>query len=311
MANIKQQKKRIKRAEKQRETNTRYRSTIKTLFKGLEAAEGDDAATRARDLEKLVDRAASRGALHANTAARKKSRVQRILAGTSSKASSHCVCRTCAADVLVPPDWSSPPTIRCSAPQSQKSVDVISCRLRRFTDGVCEMDSTCPRKRWVEDAHPEVRDLHRDLATLKTWCTPPTQAACLLDGVDQPSPFEEPTSHRSDRRHPGGTAAIGQAQFLDHPFGILAGGEPGFRMESKPIPGVRAGSCVGCTTRHAENVGSQSSFAPRTDYAVRLTPLASQVRYKTPPTVAAQVIAVTMHDAERHGYPMCHEEGAA
>lgn len=84
LANIKQQKKRIKRAEKQRETNTRYRSTIKTLFKGLEAAEGDDAATRARDLEKLVDRAPSRGALHANTAARKKSRVQRILAGKSS-----------------------------------------------------------------------------------------------------------------------------------------------------------------------------------------------------------------------------------
>jgi len=173
------------------------------------------------------------------------------------------------------------------------------------------MDSTCPRKRWAEDAHPEVRDLHRDLATLKTWCTPPTQAACLLDGVDQPSPFEEPTSHRSDRRHPGGAAAIGQAQFLDHPFGILTSSEPGFRMESKPIPGVRAGSCTGCTTRHAENVGSQSSFAPRTDHAVRLTPLASQVRYKTPPTVAAQVIAVTMHDAERHGYPMGHEEGAA
>ncbi len=84
LANIKQQKKRIKRAEKQRETNTRYRSTIKTLFKGLEAADGDEAATRARDLEKLVDRAAARGALHANTAARKKSRVQRILAGKSS-----------------------------------------------------------------------------------------------------------------------------------------------------------------------------------------------------------------------------------
>lgn len=80
MANIKQQKKRIKRSEKQRETNLRYRSTIKTLFKGLETAEGDDVATRARDLEKLVDRAAARGALHANTAARRKGRIARIVA---------------------------------------------------------------------------------------------------------------------------------------------------------------------------------------------------------------------------------------
>jgi len=80
LANIKQQKKRIKRAQKQHETNVRYRSTIRTLLKGLETAEGDDQATRARELTRLVDRAAARGAMHANTAARKKSRIQRILA---------------------------------------------------------------------------------------------------------------------------------------------------------------------------------------------------------------------------------------
>lgn len=81
MANIKQQKKRIKRAEKQHDANVRYRSTIKTLLKGLESAEStEDAAARARDLEKLVDRAAARGAIHANNAARKKGRIQRILA---------------------------------------------------------------------------------------------------------------------------------------------------------------------------------------------------------------------------------------
>lgn len=81
MANIKQQKKRIRRAEKQRVANLRYRSTIKTLFKGLEAAESaDDAAARAKDLEKLIDRAASKGALHANNAARKKGRIARFLA---------------------------------------------------------------------------------------------------------------------------------------------------------------------------------------------------------------------------------------
>ena len=81
MANIKQQKKRIRRAEKQHDSNVRYRSTIKTLLKGLEGAEtGGDAATRARDLEKLIDKAAARGAIHANNAARKKSRVARIIA---------------------------------------------------------------------------------------------------------------------------------------------------------------------------------------------------------------------------------------
>jgi small subunit ribosomal protein S20 len=81
LANIKQQKKRILRSEKQRVANLRYRSTIKTLFKGLETAEADDdALTRARDLEKLIDKAAAKGAIHANTAARRKSRVARILA---------------------------------------------------------------------------------------------------------------------------------------------------------------------------------------------------------------------------------------
>ena len=81
MANIKQQKKRILRSEKQRVSNLRYRSTIKTLFKALEATEErDEAATRARDLTKLIDKAAARGAIHANNAARKKSRVARILA---------------------------------------------------------------------------------------------------------------------------------------------------------------------------------------------------------------------------------------
>ncbi len=81
MANIKQQKKRNLRSEKQRVSNLRYRSTIRTLFKGLESAEAtDEAATRARDLEKLIDKAAAKGAIHANNAARKKSRVARIIA---------------------------------------------------------------------------------------------------------------------------------------------------------------------------------------------------------------------------------------
>lgn len=82
MANIKQQKKRIRRAIAQRERNLNYRSTIKTLFRRLEAtvAAGDaeQIAAQARELEHLIDRAAAEGVIHANNAARKKSRVARL-----------------------------------------------------------------------------------------------------------------------------------------------------------------------------------------------------------------------------------------
>ena len=82
MPNIQQQKKRVLIASRQRAENLRYRSTIKTLTKRLAAAveEGDADAiqTEHRGLVKLIDRAASRGALHRNTAARKKSQAARL-----------------------------------------------------------------------------------------------------------------------------------------------------------------------------------------------------------------------------------------
>ncbi len=85
MANIKQQKKRVRIQERQRLENLRYRSTIKTLTKRLEAAAGGDDAQRIasehRELVRTIDRAASRGALHRNTAARKKSHAARLAAG--------------------------------------------------------------------------------------------------------------------------------------------------------------------------------------------------------------------------------------
>ncbi len=84
MANITQQKKRILISERQRARNLRYRSTIKTLTRRLvEASEQGEAdvAQRARELEHLIDRAAAEGVIHANNAARKKSRVARIAAG--------------------------------------------------------------------------------------------------------------------------------------------------------------------------------------------------------------------------------------
>ena len=84
MANIKQQKKRVEIASRQRLENLRYRSTIKTLAKRLERAveDGDTSAVAAehRELVRTIDRAVARGALHRNTAARKKSHAARVVA---------------------------------------------------------------------------------------------------------------------------------------------------------------------------------------------------------------------------------------
>jgi small subunit ribosomal protein S20 len=84
MANITQQKKRIRTSADQRLENLRYRSTIKTLTKRLAAAvedgDADAIETEHRGLVKLIDRAVARGALHRNTAARKKSQAARLAA---------------------------------------------------------------------------------------------------------------------------------------------------------------------------------------------------------------------------------------
>ena len=83
MANIKQQKKRVLIAQRQRLENLRYKSTIKTMFRALQDAVnlGDKelAAKAHRELVRTLDRAASRRALHPNTVARKKARAARIL----------------------------------------------------------------------------------------------------------------------------------------------------------------------------------------------------------------------------------------
>jgi small subunit ribosomal protein S20 len=82
MANIKQQKKRIRTAGEQRLENLRYRSTIKTLTKRLataaESGDADTVDTEHRNLVKWIDRAVARGALHRNTGARKKSQAARL-----------------------------------------------------------------------------------------------------------------------------------------------------------------------------------------------------------------------------------------
>ena len=83
MPNIKQQKKRVRTAGQERLENLRYASTVKTLTRRLRAAveEGDkdQVAAEHRELVRWIDKAASRGALHRNTAARKKAQAAKLV----------------------------------------------------------------------------------------------------------------------------------------------------------------------------------------------------------------------------------------
>ncbi len=84
MPNIKQQKKRVRTAAAERIENLRYRSTAKTLARRLKTAvDGGDSAAIAEEHKKLVswlDRSAARGAMHKNTAARRKAQADRLAA---------------------------------------------------------------------------------------------------------------------------------------------------------------------------------------------------------------------------------------
>lgn len=88
MANIASQKKRILRSERERLENKRYTSSVKTYFRRLEAAvtAGDDAKAgeEHRLLQKTIDKAVKRGALHKNTGARKKARAARLRRGAAA-----------------------------------------------------------------------------------------------------------------------------------------------------------------------------------------------------------------------------------
>src|SRR5262249_10208400 len=83
MPNIKQQKKRVRLAAQQRLENLRYRSTVKTFTRRLRDAVNDGDVDRVADehrtLVRWIDKAASHGALHRNTAARKKAQAAQVV----------------------------------------------------------------------------------------------------------------------------------------------------------------------------------------------------------------------------------------
>ncbi len=79
MANIKSQIKRNKTNEKARQRNKAVKSSLKTeVRKFREAAESGDAAAAAEQAQKAskaLDKAASKGVIHANQAANRKSSI--------------------------------------------------------------------------------------------------------------------------------------------------------------------------------------------------------------------------------------------
>ena len=83
MANIKSQKKRILIAEKRRLANASFKSKMRTAIKkvrlAVEAKDVDAAQAAANKAGRLLDKAASKGIIHKNQAAQRKSGVQKLV----------------------------------------------------------------------------------------------------------------------------------------------------------------------------------------------------------------------------------------
>ncbi|MEY9838766.1 MULTISPECIES: 30S ribosomal protein S20 [Streptacidiphilus] len=77
MANIKSQIKRIKTNEKARQRNKAVKSSLKTAIRkareAVEAGDFEKATALTREANKKLDKAASKGVIHKNQAANKKS----------------------------------------------------------------------------------------------------------------------------------------------------------------------------------------------------------------------------------------------
>lgn len=84
MANIKSAKKRVKVIEKKTLINLSHKTALKTAIKKFETAvkEGDkeNAKVLFNDASKKLDQSATRGIIHKNNAARKKSQLALMLA---------------------------------------------------------------------------------------------------------------------------------------------------------------------------------------------------------------------------------------
>ena len=72
---VKANRQNIKRREHNRELRSKLRTGLKTLRKSLDASDMDGARAKLGETQKLVDKMASKGIIHRNTASRLKSRL--------------------------------------------------------------------------------------------------------------------------------------------------------------------------------------------------------------------------------------------
>lgn len=89
LANIKSAIKRIRKTEKRTLRNRMVKTSVKTAIKKFEAALNtnnfDEAKTLLSEASHIIDKAAAKGVLHKNNAARKKSRLTIRLNKVSAK----------------------------------------------------------------------------------------------------------------------------------------------------------------------------------------------------------------------------------
>ncbi len=90
MANIKSSKKDLKRSAKKRAVNTAIKTSLKTYVKktrvALASGDADATKTALTTAIKSLDKAAQRGVLHKNAAARRKSRIAKAVAAAAKAA---------------------------------------------------------------------------------------------------------------------------------------------------------------------------------------------------------------------------------
>lgn len=88
MANIKSQKKRILTNEKARQRNVAVKSELKTAIRAVEkavaAGEADAAVAALRTASRKLDKAASKGVIHKNQAANRKSGLAKLVSKVSA-----------------------------------------------------------------------------------------------------------------------------------------------------------------------------------------------------------------------------------
>ena len=80
MANTKSAMKRMRQNERRRLRNRTIRSQVRTAVKTARSNEGGDLRTAITDAIRALDKAVTKGVIHRNTAARKKSSLARRLA---------------------------------------------------------------------------------------------------------------------------------------------------------------------------------------------------------------------------------------